>query len=500
MAEFSSTFRLPTSVELEVFLKDRLKGQPKAIEAVIKHYRVFRSGLKDLSEADREGPIGVFFFLGPSGTGKSLLGQLVAEAIYGTKNAAALFEMEGFRERHTVARFIGSPPGYIKCDQPAELSPQKLYERIPGMQSGQQQEERNEQGRRIIRVSAKDFLEIKEREQSLKMGEIASLLCELDMIDRTFLESQIELEEAERRLEDLETQKDILEEKKASTGAKEKEIKKIIEEIKGLNYWVGQLQLRKKTLLLSYLFTVPLRVNEWLLENKKTPIEQEQTEEAPKKIREKLKTENLQQDKEQPVLILIFDEFEKANEEIYNFFLNMIGKGRITLANGEVLDLRRAMIFFTSNAGSRQISELATGKQKQIGIIRQDGTKRDMEKIAREALKSKFDPEFLNRLDETVVFENLSDETMLEILDLQLEDFMFGLQKTYVKLVVKPEVKRFIVEQNKLRPEGQAHYLLSLIKNLIKVPVGEMLEKGQVKSGQTIIASMEKGKINFLTK
>ena len=490
----SSDLKLPTAEELERFLKRRLKGQPKAIEAVVKHYRVFRSGLKDMSEADREGPMGVFFFLGPSGTGKSLLGQLVAEAIYGTKDAAAFFEMEGFHEKHTVARFIGSPPGYIKCDEPAELSPKKLYERIPGMQSGRRQEERDKRGRKIVRVSAKDFFEIKEREQSLKTGEITLLLYELDMVDRAFSESQTGLEEAEKQLEYLQTQKEIFKAKKISTGAEEKEIRETIERIRGLNYWVGQLQMRKKTLLLSYLFTVPSRINEWLENNKKTSTEQEQTKEISEETQEVSETENLQQGKERPVLILIFDEFEKAHPEIYNFFVNMIRRGKFALANGEELDLSRALIFFTSNEGSREISEAISGQEKQVGFMRRTG-RRFVNKIATNALKKKFSQEFINRLDEIIVFENLSDETLLDILNLQLEDFCLGLQKLFVRLTVDEEVKKFVVAQSKLEPEGQAHGLLKKIKNLIKIPISEMLEKDQAKRSRAIVASMENGKI-----
>jgi len=499
MSEFSSAFRLPTAVELEVFLESHLKGQSRAVEAVIKHYKFFRSGLKDLSETDREKPIGVFFFLGPSGTGKTELGRLVAQAIYGTKDAASHFEMESFSEKHTVARFIGSPPGYIKCEEPAELSPEKLYRRIPNARNKRQEGRKNEQGGKTIFVSAEKFLEIKEKAQSVQINELSLWLYELDMADRALREQQIQLEELNARLADLDVQVEILKTKEANTGAEEKEIDNILERIETTEVYIGGLETRKKQLVFNYLISLQDYLREWANERRQSLRE----------IRKQVKKIGLKENKNSPsqevvsqmsqsppVLILIFDEFEKAHPEIYNFFINMIGRGRITLANGDELDLRQAMIFFTSNEGSRLISEATTGQGKQIGFKRQNGSE-FVDKIAKKVLKKKFSPEFLNRVDEIVAFENLSDETSLAILNLQLDNFSLGLQKLFIELRVDEEVKKFVMAQSKLQLEGQAHGLLSQLKRLIKIPISEMVEKSRFEKNQKIRVLLEDGKVAF---
>ena len=510
MTEVSSNSKLPTSAELEVFLKDNLKGQSKAVEAVVRHYGAFHSGLKNLSETDRNKPIGIFFFLGPSGTGKSKLGRLVAQAIYGTEDAAACFDMENFNLSHSIARFIGSPPGYIKCNEPAELSPEKLLKRIPNAQTKRQKEKdefkTDDQGRKVYRVLTEKFLELKERDQSIKIGELSLWHSELDMIDRVLSEQQSQLEELGERLQNLRSELSTLREGKSNKkviAEKKNKIDSLLSNINFVIIYLRHLKVRRAQVLANYLLSLEDRLAEWAalskarykssekqLKKGKKPKKSEKVEEPESENTSTLSEEN------SPVLVLIFNEFEKAHKAIHNFFLNAMSSGRMVLMNGEELDLRRSLIFFTSNVGSAKMAKILNSKGWKIGFMRQDGA-RSRENEARKELREKFNPEFLNRIDEIVVFNDLADETMLEILDLQLKDFSLGLQKLSVQLDICEEVRKFIIAQSRLEPEGQAHGLLKKIKSLLKIPISQMLEKGKIEEGKTVVAKLEDNKIIF---
>ena len=194
MAEDKAKKKLPTPLEMEAFLKKNLKGQTKAIETVIRQYELFHSGLKNFSERDKKRPIGVFLFLGPSGVGKTQIGRLIAKLFNGSEEALTKIEMEGYRERHNVARLIGSPPGSVGHGDPPELSMQKLYAVIPGIKKTissknaekPKPEQKNINGslKKVIVLGPLESLAMQNGMQSLQIGHFSLILKELHIYRR----------------------------------------------------------------------------------------------------------------------------------------------------------------------------------------------------------------------------------------------------------------------------------------------------------------------------
>ncbi|HEY4484600.1 MAG TPA: AAA family ATPase [Candidatus Paceibacterota bacterium] len=494
MAEEKVGNKLPTPSEMEAFLKKNLKGQIKAIEAVVKQYELFHSGLKNFNERDKERPIGVFLFLGPSGVGKTEMGRLLAKLFHGSRKAVTKIEMEGYREKHNVARLIGSPPGYIGHGDPPELSMQKLYSTIPGMKkttSGKsaekpepEQKTNGSKNQKIVTLGPLESVDFQNSIQSLKIGQLSLILEELHVIEVSASIIQAEVDSLMQiAVEDKKTRD------------------KNIERLEAENHYLDRLNLRKRQLVVEYLIMLN---NRWASEQKEKE-EVEAAEEAAANRSEKNQIKEYEpeqeteekEDDEEPVLIIILDEIEKAHSDIHNFFLNVFDEGIVSLANGEKTDLRKAFIFMTSNIAAKSISTILQGKTKKIGFIGQG--KEDIPKIAEKELKKFFNQEFLNRIDETVTFEDLSEEQLKGILEINLSEFTANLKENWRILLDMPEeTKNHIVKKAMEKPEMQARSLLKEFNSLIKIPLNKLITEGTVKTNQIIRAKLVDNKIVFI--
>ncbi len=190
--------------------------------------------------------------------------------------------------------------------------------------------------------------------------------------------------------------------------------------------------------------------------------------------------------KRRPYSIILLDEIEKAHSDVFNILLQVLDDGKLTDAQGNTVSFENTIIIMTSNAGSN----LNTNS---IGFGNQAVMNRD--KILG-ALKDLFRPEFLNRVDETIVFNPLTEAELLQIVDLLLEKTQEALDNKEIKLVLNQEAKEFIAKKGTDLKYG-ARPLRRSIQKLVEDEIAEMILRGEVTSGQTIYGYMENESLKF---
>ena len=191
-----------------------------------------------------------------------------------------------------------------------------------------------------------------------------------------------------------------------------------------------------------------------------------------------------EQVKRKPHSVILFDEIEKAHPEVFNVLLQMLDDGYLTDSLGRKIDFRNCLVILTSNTGSRKVQEFGSG----IGF----GTKtvaeeQQVEKdIINKALKKKFAPEFLNRIDEVIVFNSLTKNVVMSILNKECKELAENLKDVggYV-LKINKAAKNIILEQG-FDPKYGARPLRRSLERLIENPVAEMILKKEISEGDII--------------
>lgn len=287
--------------QMGAVLNRRVVGQEAAVNAVVKAIQRSRMGLRDPRK-----PIGTFFFLGPTGVGKTHLAQCLAEEMFGNRDAIIRFDMSEYMEKHTVSLLVGAPPGYVAHEDGGKLT------------------------------------------------------------------------EAVRR---------------------------------------------------------------------------------------------------KPYSIVLFDEIEKAHPDIFNVLLQVMDEGRLTDRQGHVVDFKNTIIILTSNVGTRQLSEFGGG----IGFGADNLNDKSSERTLLKALQRTFPPEFVNRLDNVIVFHSLNDETLAQILSLELRPLEQRLEAMGYKLYLKDETRQKLLEQSRDKQYG-ARPVKRAIQTLVEDPITDILLAGGRKS------------------
>ena len=283
-------------VRMEDRLKQRVVGQDHAVEAVSNAVRRARAGLQDPNR-----PIGSFIFLGPTGVGKTELARALAEFLFDDEHAMVRVDMSEFMERHSVARLIGAPPGYVGYEEGGYLT------------------------------------------------------------------------EAIRR---------------------------------------------------------------------------------------------------KPYSVMLFDEIEKAHQDVFNILLQILDDGRLTDGKGRTVDFKNTVIIMTSNIGSQFIRDL-------------EGDDEEMSRRVMEALRAQFRPEFLNRVDETVIFNSLSLEDIKKIVDLQVEILKKRLFEKKISISLTDGAKEYIAREG-FDPAYGARPLRRTIERGIQNPLALKLLEGEFPEGSRI--------------
>ncbi len=293
-------------VRLEDHLHQRVVGQDAAIKAVANAVRRARAGLQDPSR-----PIGSFIFLGPTGVGKTELARALAEFLFDDENAIIRIDMSEYMEKHTVARLIGAPPGYVGYEEGGQLS------------------------------------------------------------------------EAVRR---------------------------------------------------------------------------------------------------KPYSVVLFDEIEKAHQDVFNVLLQVLDDGRITDGQGRTVDFKNTVIIMTSNIGSQFISEEETSEGRT--------------RLVMDALRVHFRPEFLNRVDEIIIFDRLTEDDLKKIVEIQLARLTKRLEQQKITLQLSDAAKAFMAREG-YDPVYGARPLKRAIQNDILNPLSMELLEGRFHEGQTIRVDARNGSLDF---
>ncbi len=282
-------------VHMEERLGARVIDQKKAIAAVSNAVRRSRSGL-----ADPNRPIGSFIFLGPTGVGKTELARALAEFLFDDENNLIRIDMSEYMEKHTVARLIGAPPGYVGYEEGGQLS------------------------------------------------------------------------EAVRR---------------------------------------------------------------------------------------------------KPYSVVLFDEIEKAHQDVFNVLLQVLDDGRITDGQGRTVDFKNTVLILTSNIGSQYLLEDGNAEQREAKVM--------------DALRAHFRPEFLNRVDEIISFDRLTEDNLREIVKIQLQRVVGRLEERNMRLEVTPEAETFLAREG-YDPVYGARPLKRAIQRSLLDPLSLELLEGRFKEGDGI--------------
>ena len=294
-------------VKLEQHLHQRVVDQERAIKAVSNAVRRARAGLQDPNR-----PLGSFIFLGPTGVGKTELSRALAEFLFDDENAMIRIDMSEYMEKHTVARLIGAPPGYVGYEEGGQLS------------------------------------------------------------------------EAVRR---------------------------------------------------------------------------------------------------RPYSVVLFDEIEKAHQDVFNVLLQVLDDGRITDGQGRTVDFKNTVIIMTSNIGSQYILE-------------EDQTDEARERLVMDALRGHFRPEFLNRVDEIIIFDRLSEDDLKKIVEIQLRHLAKRLDQQKITLELTDSAKQLLAREG-YDPVYGARPLRRTIQKEILDPLSINILEGKVREGQTVKIDAKNGALKF---
>ncbi len=187
-----------------------------------------------------------------------------------------------------------------------------------------------------------------------------------------------------------------------------------------------------------------------------------------------------------PYSVVLFDEIEKAHPDVFNVLLQILDDGRLTDSKGRVVDFKNTVLIMTSNLGSREIQAATTNPLAD----------RDIRADVLQVLRDHFKPEFLNRIDDIVVFGQLGREQIASIIDIQLEKLRKNLDERGIKLELDETARELIIQEG-YDPVYGARPLKRAIQTLIQNPLAVKLLKSEITGGQTIRAVADGGELIF---
>jgi ATP-dependent Clp protease ATP-binding subunit ClpB len=187
-----------------------------------------------------------------------------------------------------------------------------------------------------------------------------------------------------------------------------------------------------------------------------------------------------------PYAVILLDEIEKAHPDVFNVLLQILDDGRLTDGHGRTVDFKNTVLIMTSNLGSQWIAELGPGQEEEI-------RQRIME-----ALKERFRPEFLNRVDEVIIFHQLNQEHIKRIVDLQFDALKKRLDEKHIGVELNEEAKEFLAREG-YDPAYGARPLKRTIQRLVLDPLAVEVLEGKFKEGDKIIVDIERGAVKFIT-
>jgi ATP-dependent Clp protease ATP-binding subunit ClpB len=184
-----------------------------------------------------------------------------------------------------------------------------------------------------------------------------------------------------------------------------------------------------------------------------------------------------------PYSVVLFDEIEKAHPDVFNVLLQILDDGRLTDSKGRVVDFKNTVLIMTSNLGSREIQAVGDD-QKQV------------REAVLQVLREQFKPEFLNRIDDIVVFKQLGREEIAQIIEVQLGKLRKMLEERGIMIDLDDSARELLVKEG-YDPVYGARPLKRAIQTLIQNPLAVKLLQGDIAAGQTIRVSADGGELKF---
>jgi ATP-dependent Clp protease ATP-binding subunit ClpC len=196
-----------------------------------------------------------------------------------------------------------------------------------------------------------------------------------------------------------------------------------------------------------------------------------------------------------PYAVVLFDEIEKAHPDVFNMLLQILDDGRLTDSTGRTVDFRNTVIIMTSNVGAREIVE---PKRMGFGNIEENAARdyEDMKKNVMTELKKTFRPEFLNRIDEIIVFHPLAREEITRIADLMLGEVSKRMKNNNIEIRYSEEAKNFIANKGYDKTYG-ARPLKRTIQEMIEDKLAEEILDGNIREGDTVNVDLAEGQLTF---
>ena len=196
-----------------------------------------------------------------------------------------------------------------------------------------------------------------------------------------------------------------------------------------------------------------------------------------------------------PYAVILLDEIEKAHPDIYNILLQVLDDGRLTDSQGRTVDFKNTVIIMTSNAGAFKLQPQKTNTMG-FAVNEDKQIKQNAKKIVMDEVKRQFKPEFLNRIDEIIIFEPLTDKELTQIVTLLLNDVQKRLAEMDIELIIKDEVKSYLLKHGTDTIYG-ARPLKRAVQRYLQDPLAEQLLQKNIKSMQKIIVDCVEDKLTF---
>jgi len=193
-----------------------------------------------------------------------------------------------------------------------------------------------------------------------------------------------------------------------------------------------------------------------------------------------------------PYSILLFDEIEKANRDVYNVLLQLLDDGQLTDSLGRKVNFKNCLVIMTSNVGAKKLQDFGTGLGFTTKMLEGDSDE-NRKNVLKKELKKHFPPEFLNRLDDVVIFNSLNQEEIAQIVKLEIAKLQERMVEIGYKLKLTRSIKDFLAKVGYDKEYG-ARPLNRAIQKYVEDPVSEEILKGNIKEGQTIMISYSKVK------
>lgn len=197
-----------------------------------------------------------------------------------------------------------------------------------------------------------------------------------------------------------------------------------------------------------------------------------------------------------PYSVVLLDEIEKAHPDVFNLLLQVLDEGRLTDSLGRHIDFKNTLIIMTSNIGTRQLKDFGSG----VGFATRDSAKEKEhnDSVIQKALNKAFAPEFLNRIDDIVMFDALDKDAIFKIIDIELRGFRNRLEIMGYTLDISPEAKEFIATKGYDQQYG-ARPLKRSIQKYLEDPLAELIINSELKAGDTIKVDYDKETDKVLT-